>query len=485
MPEPAPGAPPPHFIVLVPGYMGSRLRSRSTGEMVWLDLPSLLKDPFEIPQAIQGLFAQMHYPNDDLEPDGIIDQIVFLPPLFKQQHYGRLLEALARWGYSLPGGAPLPGKPRVYTFAYDWRQDNRLSAQQLAQAVQGWRAENPGARAWLIGHSNGGIVSRWYIEKEGGKEHVERLFLMGSPWDGAPKSLQVLLKGMDMFLVRLLSASVDIPALTRQLMLSFPSFYQLVPNYFPFLRDENDQPIDPYSDMSWLETGAQRQMLQDARQFNMDLGTTLSVDSLCFFGVKQPTTTSGVRHLEPGGEWQITWDQTEAGDGTVPQRSAIHPQAREKLPYAAGHGDIYVVPPVLEKLEFELVSKYGLGVLAALVTERLAIQFEPQGEVFAPGEAIPVWASLRQRQSGAPVFGAQVSVQAVLSQALPGSDSETSEPSPEIQMEASLRVAGRYEGELIAPQTPGYYRLVARVTVPGENPVELEELVLVEAAPEL
>lgn len=485
MNTPVPGAPPPHFIVLVPGYMGSRLRSRSTGEIVWLDLPALLKDPFEIPQAIQRLFDQMHYPNDDLEPAGIVDQIVFIPPLFKQQHYGRLLEALGCWGYTLPGGAALQGKPPVYTFAYDWRQDNRLSARQLAQAVQGWRAENPGAKAWLIGHSNGGIVSRWYIEKEGGKDHVERLFLMGSPWDGAPKSLQVLLGGVDMFLVRLLNAYADIPALTRQLVLSFPSFYQLVPSHFPFLRDEHDQPIDPFAEVSWLDNNAQRQMLHNARQFNADLGTTLSVDTLCFFGVKQPTTTAGVRHVAAGGKWRIAWDQTEEGDGTVPQRSAIHPQAREKLPYAAGHGDIYIVPPVLEKLEFELVTKYRLGVLAALVTERLAIQFEPQGEVFAPGEAIPVWASLRQRQNGVPVFGAQVSVQAVLSQALPGSDPAASDPSPQVQLAASQQAAGRYEGALTAPQTPGYYRLVARVTAPGEAPVELEELVLVEAAPDI
>lgn len=34
-----PAGPPLHFLVIVPGYMGSLLKDKKTGKMVWLDLP--------------------------------------------------------------------------------------------------------------------------------------------------------------------------------------------------------------------------------------------------------------------------------------------------------------------------------------------------------------------------------------------------------------------------------------------------------------
>ncbi|MBN1146077.1 MAG: CHAT domain-containing protein [Anaerolineales bacterium] len=476
-----PGAPPPHFIVLVPGYMGSRLRNRRTGELVWLDVPALLSSPFHIREALERLFDQMRYPNDDLEPDGIIDQLVFVPPLLKQEHYGRLLEKLEDIGYDSSGGRFYPDRPPVYTFAYDWRQDNRISARQLGQAIQGWRERHPGAKAWLIGHSNGGIVSRWYIEKEGGAEHVERLFLMGSPWDGAPKAMQVFIDGLGVFLLRLLGRYADIPSLTRQVVQSFPSFYQLIPSHFPFLHDAGDKPIDPFEDMSWLNNDRQRQMLLDGRRFNQELGLTLSVETLCFFGVKKPTTVGGrLPSISSGGWKRISWDRAEAGDGTVPQRSAVHPQASQKLPYSVGHGDIYVNPAVLDKLAWELVDKYRVLTLDVALTEHYSIQFEPEGDVFDPSQEIPVWATVFEKESGAPVHAAQIKVRLEWRQGLFDVDQPPPEGLPEIELVRSAQGIGRYEGKLVAPETPGYYRLAAEVEVAGEPSTALEELILVE-----
>ncbi len=36
---------PKHFIVIVPGYMGSLLRDKKKGDIVWLDVAGLLKNP--------------------------------------------------------------------------------------------------------------------------------------------------------------------------------------------------------------------------------------------------------------------------------------------------------------------------------------------------------------------------------------------------------------------------------------------------------
>jgi hypothetical protein len=126
---------PPHFIVLVPGYMGSQLRDHQTGQMVWVDFPSLLRNPLGVGGAIDHLLEQMAYPNDALEPAGIVNDVLFVPPWAKQEQYGRLTQKLAEWGYQIDPSSPQPDRLSAYTFAYDWRQDNRISARQLAKAV--------------------------------------------------------------------------------------------------------------------------------------------------------------------------------------------------------------------------------------------------------------------------------------------------------------------------------------------------------------
>ena len=474
------GSPPPHFIVLVPGYMGSRLKDRNSGEIVWLDIPALLSDPFHISEALTRMFARMRYPNDDLEPAGVMDQVIFVPPLFKQEHYGRLLKKLETIGYDAPGGMVYPDRAPVYTFDYDWRQDNRISARQLGEAIQGWRSVHPDSQVWIIGHSNGGIVARWYIEKEGGLEYVSRLFLMGSPWDGAPKAMRVLIDGLDVFLLRLFNR-YDIPRLTRNLILSFPSYYQLIPYYYPFLYDPSGEVVDPFEDMSWLDNERQRQMLLDGKRFNEEMGTTLSVETLCFFGVKKPTTVGGVVRIGPGGRWEdVLWDLSQEGDGTVPMRSAVHPNAREKLPFTVGHGDIYVNPAVLDKLEWELLDKYRAGVLAVADVGRYRIQFEPEGDVFDPGSPIPIWATVSEKESGAPVYAVKITARLEWSQGLPAINQSPPTEIPEIELVESEQIAGRYEGTLIAPQSPGYYLLVAEVRIGADGPVPLEELILIE-----
>lgn len=75
-------------------------------------------------------------------------------------------------------------------FAYDWRQDMRQPARQLAESVDEW---NVAAPLTIIAHSQGCAVARYYIERLGGKEKVGRLILIGGPHYGAPNSAAYLL----------------------------------------------------------------------------------------------------------------------------------------------------------------------------------------------------------------------------------------------------------------------------------------------------
>lgn len=476
---------PPHFLVIVPGYMGSKLRDRTTGKTAWVDFQSIPRNPLQWDDWIDNLLETLTYPNENLEPAGVMDEVIFVPPWAKQEHYSRLVDALQRLGYTL--GPDAESEPAVYTFPYDWRQDNRISARQLGEAIDRWRTQHPGAEAWIIAHSNGGLVARWYIEKEGGKDRVGRLFLMGSPWDGVPKMMWMLFHGLDTLFRRRFTL-FDIPRRSRDLFRTFPSAYQLLPRKDPFLRGPNDQSLDLFTESDWLETNEQRQLLLEGRRFNEELGTTLSVETLCFFGRKTLTTTEGVVRIDAGGQWSnIEWLATEAGDGTVPEPSAVHPEAKAKLPFAVGHGDIYVTPAVLEFLEWELIDKYRAVSRAVVVTERLTVMFEPDRDVYSPGETIDLWATVHENREGAPpVSGASITVQLVWRQPLPGMH-PTAPPEhlPEARLWESDETAGRYEGSLVAPEIEGYYQVRAIVRAVGEPAVKLEELVAIEAEPDL
>lgn len=475
--------PPPHFIVIVPGYMGSKLRNKTTGEIVWVDFQSIPLSPLRWDDWLDNLFAQMTYPNDELEPAGILEEVLFVPPWAKQQHYGRLIEALEAIGYV--GDPSRPESERnLYTFSYDWRQDNRISGRQLGEAVAHWCALHPGAKAWLIGHSNGGIVSRWFIEKEGGKDKVGRLILMGSPWDGAPKGAKIMFEGLEI-LFRSSFNLFKIQSRTRELIRSFPSAYQLIPVQNPFLRDLNNEVVDPFKGESWLDNPHHRQLLLDGKKFTEELGTTLSVETICVFGRKLPTLTNGIVTSDPKGKWQeIEWQSLASGDGTVPERSATHPNAAARLPFVATHGDIYIAPPVLEFLRWELLDKFRGGFRAASMGEMFSVLFEPERDSYAPGEKIHLRAQVLGETDAAgmrpAIEDAAILTALVWKSALPGSDPAQVQPA---MARARLEPAGHpgnYAGEMIAPEAQGYYDLVTVIEAPGMAPITLTEMILVE-----
>ena len=502
---------PHHFLVIVPGYMGSKLRNRDTGEIVWVNTSSIPWNPLNWEDWLTNLLKTLEYPNDKLEPSGIMNDIIFIPPWAKLENYERLVSKLQSLNYradiaqcfGYEGDQPPfdESKLNVYAFAYDWRQDNRLSARQLGAAIDRWRKYHPGAQVWIIAHSNGGLVARWYIEQEGGKDYVKRLFLMGSPWDGTPKALYMAFNGVDALFLRRFSV-FNIPERTRKLVRTFPSIYQLIPHRNKFLRGMGNESVNPFSEGAWLDP-AQTIMLQDGLAFSQQLGTSVSVETLCFFGTRHLTQTSGRVLLHATNSWkEIEWDQpADEGDGTIPTPSAVHPNANEKLPYPVSHGDIYVHEAVLEKLRFELVDKYRLVTeRATIVTNNLKIVFEQESDsdaeghrdFYSPGEKIKLWATVHRISTSdenmTPVSNASIKVDLLWRKALPGVNLTDAVPATnlhKVPLDRSLSVPGRYEGTIVAPQTEGYYEVKATISVMGLPPVSLSELIAIEAEPDL
>lgn len=477
---------PPHFIVFVPGFMGSQLRDRTTGKTVWLDFSSVPLNPLQWDDWFNHLFQQMLYPNPNLEPAGIVQDVLFAPPWIKQEQYSRLLRILESWGYHTDPARHPEAELTVYTFAYDWRQDNRLSGKQLGEAIERWRGFHPGAQVWLMGHSNGGIVSRWYIEKEGGKDRVSRLILLASPWDGAAKAMYMLFQGMDT-LFRMRFQLLGLPERTRQALRTFPSAYQLIPQAASFLHGPDGSAVDPFVPEPWLDDAHERDMLEDGRRFNRELGNALSVETLAFFGCKLPTTTGGSVHFGPNNRWdQIDWQVTGTGDGTLAEHTAVFPTTDRNIPIIAGHGDIYVHPALYEILRWELVDKYaGFKGTVTFSTDRYQVALTTDKDVYEPGAPIALSVRVQARGETRPVDRVQVSAKLTWLQPLPGSPtSQRPRRLPRPRLTASPDAPGQFAGTVKAPKSEGYYNVEATIAIPGEQPLALTEMILVEGVPD-
>src|SRR5687767_10085566 len=154
-----------HVAIVVPGIMGSELRLG--GELIW-------PGPF---QSLVFAFDRM----DALLSDDVVATDVIRSYSISKQ-YGALLEDLERCGFDERGSLPT-----LFAFAYDWRKDNALAADQLADLVDVVFDQHRGqAELSLIAHSMGGLVSRCYLESgrfdgRPGFKAVRRLLTLGTP----------------------------------------------------------------------------------------------------------------------------------------------------------------------------------------------------------------------------------------------------------------------------------------------------------------
>ena len=483
---------PPHFLVIIPGFMGSKLRDKTSNEVVWVDFSTIPTNPLAWQGWLERFLNHLAYPNEDIEAFQVLDEFIIASPWAKQEHYQQLFDVLLSMGYHFEQDER---ERNVYTFPYDWRQDNRISALQLGEAIERWHSFHPHAKAWIIAHSNGGNIARWYIEQLGGKEHVERLFLLGVPGKGTPKAMRVLIAGLDTLFRRRFNL-FGIPSLTRTIFRTFPSMYQLLPYQQPFMFDENNQPINILDDQGWLTLLKENEIshLNDGQKFFADLGDQLSIDSVCIFGRRYPTTNLGIVSYGANQSWQkVEWISNETGDGTVPERSAIFANAQRIYPFSVTHGELYNNPAVLNILSWELYAKYSMAKRATLETPQLHIVFNASPDIVAEGEPIHLFLSVHKKigkeekaivtpstsESLEAVKDIQVQVQMVWRQALPASEPIQFKHFP-LSCRLVCHEAGVFVGTLFAPYTEGYYDMRGLVVVKGFPPVFVNETILVE-----
>ena len=316
-----------HPVVFVPGFMGSELWMGK--ERVWPNVRHLFKNP-EVYRLPEGA---------PLEARGLLGEVVIVPNLIKLEQYNRLGDYLVEdLGYER--GVDL------LEFSYDWRRDVRLAARQLAEAIDQWKVSPP---VTVIAHSLGTLVSRYYVERLGGKSKVGRLVLIGGPHQGVPKAATSLLLGPDLLPFGLMGERL------RQVIATFPSSYQILPTYL-CATDQNGQKFNILEDETWLSQ-EQRPLLRNAYEFRRELGARSSVPTVSIFGYGLKTITNLRMHRSLQGSWEkLNFDLTPGGDGTIPENSAVL-SGSEIHPVQQYHGSLYVDKDVKMRLKLELMRQ--------------------------------------------------------------------------------------------------------------------------------
>ncbi|GEM_PF-635608 len=318
-------------VIVVPGFMGSTLYKGDT--MVWPAAKTFLKTP-----------EMLKMPEEkELTPKGLVEEVVVIPGLIKLDAYNRLVE------YLMQGLGYQEGKD-LFVCAYDWRQDLRHAARHLGNLITVWEdsADKVAGKFIVIAHSAGGLVARYYVERMGGRHHIERLIQLGVPNQGTPKPLMTMLGAGNV-----LPFGTNKQKL-KETVATFLAAYQLLPSY-PVLFDEKG-PVDLLNDDSWVPEKA-KLAIKDAREFHQELGTTSRVPVVSIFGYGQKTLARiEVKRAPDRSFIEPRFIEEDCGDGTVAQDSAILPGS-EIHPVQQQHGALYTDNDVKMRLKLELLGK--------------------------------------------------------------------------------------------------------------------------------
>ena len=141
----------------------------------------------------------------------------------------------------------------VFFFSYDWRQDIAKSADKLGYTIGEVLEICKASKVDIVAHSMGGLVASRFMTNENNRERVGKLITCGTPYEGAPELLNVVLSDEAVAAMKpdLLDAgSVRALGLTKQLRASLASMAELAPteNYI-----RNGPPFKQYSHTTYSD----------------------------------------------------------------------------------------------------------------------------------------------------------------------------------------------------------------------------------------
>ena len=367
----------PNPVVFLPGYYGSLLSDRLSGEVVWLDGYHLLRPEMTL-QAIRLDSGQ----DDRMVASGVLDEVYLLPFLTPVIY--------KPWLAFLRG---VVGAERVYPFYLDWRRSVEVAAADLALRIRGFLDRLGADRVDLVAHSHGGLVARRYLDAHPHDHCVDKLVTLGTPHKGMLETFRALVEGISF---------LDFPrALVRDVSRSFPSAYELLPvDAADGLFTWQGAADDPFARSAWATGGISAAALATAGSVVQGMPTQLPVDTTLVYGTHVDTLVRA--QGSANGTVEVTFDAAADGDGTVPRVSAsgngLGGAAVGRFPVPFGEHSLLLGYPAAQRVVKDtLLGRSGLRPHFAVGWRN-----EP---VFLPYTTNALSVELRDGRSGDPLPG--------------------------------------------------------------------------------
>jgi pimeloyl-ACP methyl ester carboxylesterase len=325
-------------LILVPGILGTELLDEDDS-VVWGNAGSLWNfSKLEI--DAEG--------NSPLHPGHLIKSVNVLGPFWTIHQYDGLLSLLQELNY-------VEGK-NLFIFYYDWRRSNFDNADKLKKLIGG----NPALKGQpidILAHSMGGLIARIYLQQNPETARVTRLISLAVPHRGSMNALAEMTNGWGGF-ENLLAGGIGT---IRRVMFSFPSLFELFPNYDRCCRvgvqgQEHLTYFDPTEPDRWTKgdwipveyrSGARLRnvlsALANAKKIKALLSQPLPSDTELTLIAGDRFSTDLYLYVDPNdASWQRWKFSTSVGDGTVPLWSAAASDwPGRSLPAFVDHATIF------------------------------------------------------------------------------------------------------------------------------------------------
>ena len=386
----------PDLVILLPGITGSVL-ANAKGKEVWSpSAGAVWRAISSFGNSIEDLELASDEVDDGVTAPRLVPDVTIVPGLVKIDGYTRIKNYLIQQLGLVDGRS-------FHAFPYDWRRDNRVVARRLeSQAMdwlKHWRASSghTDAKLVLIGHSMGGLVSRYFVECLGGWKVTRTVLTLGTPHRGSLNAVGFLENGMKKGIGPL---GLDLSPLLR----SLTSVYQLLPIYpcvdsgsgvLQRVADAAGAGALPHVDAKRATAArAFHQEIQDAQAANAKLAAYAEQGPTVVpvVGIEQPTAQSA---RMDGGRLTLLneYDGEDlGGDGTVPRVSGTPIElgdAKREVYAAETHGALQNAEGTLANLKGVLTRdridfrKFQRAEDATMLTLEL-------DDVVLPGEALRV-----------------------------------------------------------------------------------------------
>ncbi len=241
-------------VIVIPGFLGSRLVDEDSGKVVWGEVGGDYAAP-DTPEGARIIALSMRddVPSPNVQPAGVLDRIRFRQVSLRLRPYFKILRALSAAGYrdedlSQRLGENFDGQHlNSFQFDYDWRLDNAANAQRLHAFIREKTSycqkqrqlhgkPEQAIRFDVIAHSMGGLLTRYYLRYgpqplpvDGslpdltweGARYIARVILVSPPNGGSAKAAINMIEGV--------RHGPGFPFYDALLNGTFPSGYQLFP----------------------------------------------------------------------------------------------------------------------------------------------------------------------------------------------------------------------------------------------------------------